>query len=261
MALLSGSCLRATRVPIPVRVESGSHLLSGPNSTHKVGNGKPWQELHNLLLTLGTVHWNSSPHEAAPSPSIADPQADLTACSCNTRETPIDGWVQTQPDCASQPRQGNASTRGKMTLSLHSARWVLRPTLPTELRFLFLTKHGVPLRLILLLAPALQHLTRPYTCSLPLARLPTQAAHSFSVPHRGSFHCNMQADAFIQMSDAGPVLDRHPVITPRYGVLRRLYVLWTLTHTVAGATGLRTSENTVMASLTSANAASHSAST
>ena len=61
--------------------------------------------------------------------------------------------------------------------------------------------------------------------------------------------------------DAGPVLDRHPVITPRCGVLRRLYVLWTLTQTVAGATGLRTSENTVMASLTSASAASHSAST
>ena len=180
-----------------VRVESGSHLLSGPNSTHKVGNGKPWQELQNLLLTVGTVHWNSSPHETASSPSIADPQADLPACTCITRETPIDGWVQTQPDCASQPRQGNASTRGKMMLSLHSAWWVLRPTLPTELRFLFLTKHGVPLRLILLLAPALQHLTRPYTCSLPLARLPTQAAHSFSVPHRGSFHGNTQAGASI----------------------------------------------------------------
>ena len=140
---------------------------------------------------------------------------------------------------------------------------MLRPTLPTELRFLFLTKHGVPLSLILLLAPALQHLTRPYTCSLPLARQPRRAAHSSSVPHRGSFRGTMQADASIQMCgpDNGPVLDRHPVITSRYGVLRRLYVLWTLTQTVAGATGLRPSENTVMASLTSVNAASHSAST
>ena len=141
--------------------------------------------------------------------------------------------------------------------------WVLRPTLSTELRFLFLTKHGVPLRLILLLAPALQHLTRPYACLPPLARQLRQDAHSPSAPHRRSFRGTMQADASIELrgTDIGPVLDRHPVLTPRYGVLRRLLVLWTLTQAVADATGLRPSENTVMASLTSVNADSHSAST
>ena len=73
----------------------------------------------------------------------------------------------------------------------------------------------------------------------------------------------MQADVSIKLrgTDNGPVLDRHPVITSRYGVLRRLLVLWTLTQAVADATGLRPSENTVMASLTSVNADSHSAST
>ena len=88
-----------------VRVESGSHLLSEPNCTHTVGNGKPWQELQNLLLTVGTVHRNSSPREAASSPNIADHQADLPACSCLTREnlTMLDGWVWIQTDCTSQP--------------------------------------------------------------------------------------------------------------------------------------------------------------
>ena len=148
-------------------------------------------------------------------------------------------------------------------LSLHSDWWVLSPTLPGEIRYLFLTKHGVPIRLILLLAPALQHLTRPYPRTLPLARLKQRTTSFFCEPHCCSYHCNVQAAVPTRLRDsrAGPVPAHRPVALPRSGVLRPLSVLWALTHTAAGATNLRTPEGVVKASMPTARVAPPSAST
>ena len=165
---------------------------------------------------MRTVTWNSSPYDAAQSLSPVNSLVDLTACPLFESATSTAGWVQSGNACGQKPRPLNESQRGTLMLSLHLDWWVLSPTLPGEIRYLFLTKHGVPIRLILLLAPALQHLTRSYPRTLPLARLTQRTTSFFSEPHCCSCHCNVQAAVPTRLrgSRAGPIPAHRPVALP-----------------------------------------------
>ena len=270
LPITDDNLLTLPRFPTPrviqsvgVRVESGSHLLSGPNLALVARDGKPWRELYTLLPAVRTVTWNSSPYDAAQLLSPANSLVAPTARPHLENVMSAVGWPQAGTTCGQKPRSHQKSHRGKLMLSLHSDWWVLGPTLPGEIRYLFLTKHGVPIRLILLMAPALQHLTRPYPRTLPLARLTPRATSFFCEPHCCSSHRNVQAVVPTRRhgSRAGPVPVHRPVALPRSGVLRPLSVLWALTHTAAGATNLRTPEGVVKASMPTAHVAPPSAST
>ena len=144
-------------------------------------------------MSCTLVTWNSSPYDAAQLLSPANSLVAPTARPHLENVMSAVGWPQAGTTCGPKPRSHQKSHRGKLMLSLHSDWWVLGPTLPGEIRYLFLTKHGVPIRLILLMAPALQHLTRPYPRTLPLARLTPRTTSFFCEPHCCSSRCNVQA--------------------------------------------------------------------